>query len=224
MRTQIAFCCCGLYGFSIYIHTYCLSRNSCRILCTALNFYDTFLHGGSKNCYYDWNEYHISINEIVRQRLPKMSSIGKGCGVNISEPNTESCGTTQFNIVSCEFSSSTHWGRVTHICVNSIAIIGSDNGLSPGRRLAIIWTNSGILLIWPLGTNFSEISIDIQAFSFKKIHFKMSSGKWRPFCLGFNVLSKPHLYKSTSLRQPKIHYGQPREKQNLNLKELTWLT
>ena len=43
----------------------------------------------------------------------------------------------------------THWGRVTHICVNKLAIIGSDNGLglSPGRRQAIIWTNAGILLI-----------------------------------------------------------------------------
>ena len=31
-----------------------------------------------------------------------------------------------------------HWGRVTHICANKITIIGSDNGLSPGRRQAII--------------------------------------------------------------------------------------
>ena len=58
----------------------------------------------------------------------------------------------------------------------------------PGRRQAIIWTNAGILLIGPLGTNFSEILIEIQTFSFKKIDFKMSSVKWRPFCLGLNVL------------------------------------
>ena len=32
----------------------------------------------------------------------------------------------------------THWGRVTHICVGNLTIIGSDNGLSPGRRQAII--------------------------------------------------------------------------------------
>ena len=51
----------------------------------------------------------------------------------------------------------THWGRVTHICVSELTIIGSDNGLSPGRRQAIIWTNAGILLIQPLGTNFNEI-------------------------------------------------------------------
>ena len=82
-----------------------------------------------------------------------------------------------------------HWGRVTHICVRNQAIIGSDNGLSPGRRQAIIWTNAGILLIRPLETNFSEIAILIYTFPFKKMHMKMSSGKWRPFCLSLNVLN-----------------------------------
>ena len=50
---------------------------------------------------------------------------------------------------------------MTHICINKLTIIGSDNGLSPRRRQAIIWTNDGILLIGPLGTNFSEILIEI---------------------------------------------------------------
>ena len=36
----------------------------------------------------------------------------------------------------------------------------------------------------PLGRNFSEILIKIQNFSFKKIHLKISSAKWRPFCPG----------------------------------------
>ena len=49
----------------------------------------------------------------------------------------------------------THWGRVTHICVGNLNIIGPDNGFSPGRHQAIIWTNAGILLIGPWGTNFS---------------------------------------------------------------------
>ena len=75
----------------------------------------------------------------------------------------------------------THWGLVTHICVTKLTIIGSDNGLSPGRRQAIIWTNAGILLIWPLETNFSEILIEFNTFSSKKMHMKMSSGKRRPF-------------------------------------------
>ena len=82
----------------------------------------------------------------------------------------------------------THWGRVTHICVGNRIIIGSDNGLSPGRRQAIILTNADMLLIGPVGTNFNEILIEIHTFSFKKMHLNMSSGKWRPFCLGLNVL------------------------------------
>ena len=86
----------------------------------------------------------------------------------------------------------THWGRVTHICVSKLIIIGSDNGLSPSRRQAIIWTNAGMLLIRPSGTNFSEILIEIDVFSFKKMHLKLSSAKWRPFCLGLNVLKLSH--------------------------------
>ena len=82
----------------------------------------------------------------------------------------------------------THWGRVTHICVDNLIIIGLDNGSSPAWRQAIIWTNAGILLIGPLGTNFSEILIGIQTFSFKKMHLKMLSAKWHPFCLSLNVL------------------------------------
>ena len=81
----------------------------------------------------------------------------------------------------------THWGRVTHICVVKLTIIGSDNGLSPERRQAIIWTSAGILLIGPLGTNFSEILIEIQTFSLKKIRLKMSSAKCCSFRLGLNV-------------------------------------
>ena len=78
---------------------------------------------------------------------------------------------------------------MTHIYVGNLVIIGSDNGLSPGRRQAIIWTNAVILLIEPLGTNFSEILIEILTFSFKKMRLKVSSAKWWPFCLGLNVLN-----------------------------------
>ena len=51
----------------------------------------------------------------------------------------------------------------------------------------------GILLIGPLGTNFNEILIGIQTFSFRKMHLKMSSAKWRPFCLGLIVLTCPRI-------------------------------
>ena len=80
----------------------------------------------------------------------------------------------------------THWGRVRHICVSKITIIGSDKGLSPGWRQAIIWNSAGILLIRPLGTNFSEILIGVKTFSFTNKELKMSSAKWCPFCLGLN--------------------------------------
>ena len=63
----------------------------------------------------------------------------------------------------------THWGLLTHICVSKLPTIGSDHGLSPGRRQAIIWTNDGILLLGPLESNFSEILIEIDTFSFKKM-------------------------------------------------------
>ena len=75
-----------------------------------------------------------------------------------------------------------------HICFGNVTTIGSDNGLSPGWHQTIIWTNCGILLIGTLGTNFSEILIEIQTFSFKKMRLKVSSAKWWPFCLCLNVL------------------------------------
>ena len=85
----------------------------------------------------------------------------------------------------------THWDRVTHICVDNLTIIGSDNGVVPGRCQAIILTHAGILSIVLLWTNFSEISIEIHIFSFKKIALEMSSGKWRPFCLCPDVWKFP---------------------------------
>ena len=91
----------------------------------------------------------------------------------------------------------TYWGRVTHIWVSKLPTIGSDNGLSPGRRQTIIWTNAGILLIGPLWTNFSEILIEIPTFSFKKVRLKVSSAKWQPCCFGLNVLM--------TRRMPSIH-------------------
>ena len=94
----------------------------------------------------------------------------------------------------------THWGRVTDICVSKLTIIGSDNCLSPGRCQAIIRTNAGMLLIGPCGTKFHEILIESQIFSFKKMHFKMASAKWRPFSLGLNVLiTCPHRWRCATV-------------------------
>ena len=82
----------------------------------------------------------------------------------------------------------THWGSMTHICISHICIIGSNNGLSLGWCQAIIWTNAGILSIGPLRATLSENFIKIHTFSFMKMHLKISSGKWRPFCLSLNAL------------------------------------
>ena len=74
----------------------------------------------------------------------------------------------------------------TYMCQDCI---GSDNGLSPIRRQAIIWTSAGLLSIGPLRTNSSEIFIKIQNFSFKKMHLKISSSKRQPFYPGRDELT-----------------------------------
>ena len=81
-----------------------------------------------------------------------------------------------------------HWGRVMHRCVGNLTIVASDNDLTTGRCPAIISTNAGILMIRSLGTNFSEILMEIHTFPFNKTHLKISSAKWWPCCLGLNVL------------------------------------
>ena len=93
---------------------------------------------------------------------------------------------------------------MTHICVSKQSVIASDNGLAPTRRQAIIGTNAGILLIPTLGTNFSEILSEILTFSFKKMCLKVSSAKWRPFCLGLNVL---RLWCQTGDKTSLCHNG-----------------
>ena len=100
---------------------------------------------------------------------------------------------------------------MTHICVFKLTIIGSDNGLSPGRRQAIILTNAGILLIGPLGTNLSELWIEILTVSFKKMRLKVSSAKWRPFCLGLNVFEKAKTQRDDPCtQQHPVSYCQTR--------------
>ena len=92
----------------------------------------------------------------------------------------------------------THWGRVTLICVGNLTIIGSDNGLSPGRRQAIIWINARILLIGPLGTNFTEIAFAIQTFLVKKNAFE--NVVWKMAA----ILSRPQFVKAMTLHFPGV--------------------
>ena len=80
----------------------------------------------------------------------------------------------------------TNWGRVTHICVSKLTNISSGNGLSPGRRQIIIWTNDGILLIGPLETNFSEIIV-----------CKMGAILSPSTCYGFTLNAEQNPYEWT---------------------------
>ena len=80
----------------------------------------------------------------------------------------------------------THWGRVTLICVGNLTIIGSDKGLSLGRRQTIIWTNAGIVN-WTLRNNLQwnlnrNSSIFIQENLFENIVWKKAAILSRPQC------------------------------------------
>ena len=52
----------------------------------------------------------------------------------------------------------------------------------------------GLLSTGSLGTKFSETFIKIQNFSFMKMHRKISSVKWRPFCPGEGQLKASKFY------------------------------
>ena len=111
---------------------------------------------------------------------------------------------------------------MTHICVSKLTIIGSDNGLSPGRRQAIIWTNAGLLLIGPLGTNFNEILIGIHIIPFKKIHLKcrLENGGHlvsASMCWDRNTLNK--LHQEHSYWCPGSSYHQVISSHDANLVE-----
>ena len=66
---------------------------------------------------------------------------------------------------------------ILDLCVNKLTNIGSDSSLSSDQCQAIIWTNVEILIIGLLGTNFSEILMEINKFSFKKMYLKLLSWK-----------------------------------------------
>ena len=74
--------------------------------------------------------------------------------------------------------------------------IGSDGGLSPDRRQAIILIKAKIMFIGPLGTNSIGLSIEWNSNIFIQENSKMSSGKWRPFCLDLNVLKMSWAHNS----------------------------
>ena len=82
----------------------------------------------------------------------------------------------------------TRWGRVTHICVGKLTIIGSDNGLSPGRYshyLNQCWN----IVNWTLRNKFQwNFNRNSNIFIYEN-RMKISSAKWRSFCPCLNVLT-----------------------------------
>ena len=82
---------------------------------------------------------------------------------------------------------SSNWCRVYEHCFIQLIgtdwrihvsklITGSDNGSSPGRRQAIIWTNVEYFS-WTLRNKMQWNLIEIPTFSFTKMHLKISSGR-----------------------------------------------
>ena len=78
---------------------------------------------GRKSCSHEWFEPTMNIALLIPQ-----------------------CGGSR-DVMPIIMNQITHWGWVTYIWVSKLTIIGSHNGLSPGQRQAIIWTNAGVLLI-----------------------------------------------------------------------------
>ena len=81
----------------------------------------------------------------------------------------------------------THWGRVTHICISNLTIIGSNNGLSPGRRQAIVWTNTGKLFIRTIGKNSVKFQSKFRHFhkknAFENVIWKITAILFHPQCV-----------------------------------------
>ena len=95
-------------------------------------------------------------------------------------PNYCRISSYSIKINTCQVKVYSRWSvyLLTHICVCNLTIIG-PNKKWPGRGQAIIWTNTGMLLIGHLGGHFSEILIEIHTFSFKKIHSFVCISLWK---------------------------------------------
>ena len=145
-------------------------------------------------------------------------------GYHMFTTKTKGCSHEQY------VASLTHWGRATHICVSKLNIIGSDNGLSPDWRQAIIWTNAGILLIEPVGTNkllwnLSRNShIFIQENVFENVVWKIAAILSRPQFVNslapgryscsnklmiFKLISRIDIWHNTSMIQVMVLFHQP---------------
>ena len=96
----------------------------------------------------------------------------------------------------------THWGRVTHICVSKHYTICSDNGLSPRRRQAIIWTNA--FFRWNLTRN---LYIFTQENAFENVVRKLTAILSRPQCVKkYTYKTYCHLPKCRWVKQQSFRY------------------
>ena len=58
----------------------------------------------------------------------------------------------------------------------------------PSHYLNQCWN----IVNWTIRNKLQWILIEIHTLSFKKLPLKLASAKWRPFCLGLNVLMGPY--------------------------------
>ena len=67
-----------------------------------------------------------------------------------------------------------------------------------------------ILLIRPLERNVRKFFIEIRNFSFMKMHLKISSAKWRPFCPGgYELDHRPYSRQVTEWRECDVAIHPP---------------
>ena len=126
-----------------------------RLLATPTGFIDAFwciFEWGSWLSYELWFSSNGSMNMLIVTWLVNLSILGIANLVHVHEL-----------FLTTDVPSRLYWfiNSLRHICVSKLSW---DNGLSCGRRQAIITTNDGILLIWRLGTQFSEPLNEIHIF------------------------------------------------------------
>ena len=153
---------------------------------TSVKFKSKFWHFISRKCLWKWRPFCLSLNVLITvtqastwnvetpfTSIIDPSRVGNYHASILTEGSFVTLSASPKFPIECFDSHTsipylaiilTHWGRVTQLCVHKLSIIGSDDGFLPDRRQAIIWTNAGILLIGPLGTNFSEIVIETDPF------------------------------------------------------------
>ena len=131
----------------VYVHSFSPQNTYflliCFGICHALNMYKLA-------CYSDMQISMFWLMRPRRQRKVVVKMLSEKFKTHLMLVN---CEADFFWIAAWSF---THWGQVTHICVSKLAIIGSDDGFSPGRRRAIFWTSTDLLLIGILETIWME--------------------------------------------------------------------